>query len=403
MNLIKTATKDRLFWMSIISLICLTPFWFFYNQIFEFKTFMYLLSKLDRILLLIISTALMFKINWCNAYKTHTLIINSTFATILLGFVNSFIFNSGYLFNYGFLNELIPLFALSIFFVYSSQHKFGTKSLIQPVLIITALMIQLLIIVRLAFNTEINNIYKINLDYLGILGLYLAGIILHYACRTDSKIVSLVSKPIIICTVGLTLLYSTTLFITGLFGVFVFTLKNKNPNLNATKPLVLGLCIITLVSGLSTSFISSSSLKSSISQTTTQLIQHSGRLLIGYGIGSIGEKSEFNFGNNYDKFNNRPIIQDYKGPEKSRVISTPIWILQLIINGGVLYTIAYLTVLTVVLLSYRRDDWIFAPLLMVFLFSFVFNPLNFIPLFTIIIITPLLIEQSYSNYSTTSS
>lgn len=395
MNLINTPTMNRLFWASIFSLICITPFWFLYNQIFEFKAFMYLLSKLDRVLLLVISLGLMLKINWSIAYKTHSIIINSTFAAIVLGFVNSFIFNSGYLFNYGFLNELIPLFALSVFFVYSSQHKFGTKSQIQPVVIVIGCLIQLLILTRLVLNNDYIYLSKINLDYLGILGLYITGIILHYTQKTNSKIVVFMTKPLVICTVVLTLFYSNTLFVTGLLGVLVFTLKYKNPSLNVTKPLVLGLCLITMISGLFTSFISNTDTKSSISQTTTQLIRHSSRLLFGYGIGSIGEKSEFSFGNNYDKFNNRPIIQDYYGTDKSNVISNPIWLFQLILNGGILYAIAYISVLIVILVNYRRDDWIFAPMLMVLLFSIVFNPLSFIPLFTILILTPLLIEQSH--------
>jgi hypothetical protein len=392
MNLSRITSKQKLFWVGIYAILCIMPFWFLYNQIFEFRVNLYILSKLDRILLLLISIGLATKINWNVAYKTHTLIINATFIAVVTGFVNSFLFNSGYLFNFGLLNELIPLVALSTFFVFKSQHKFGTSKKIPLVIIALALINQILIIAKLNFN-----LYFINLDanYLGIFGFCLAGMLMHYIPNIESKVIRILSNSLLILTCGLTIFYSSTLAWVSILVSVLITIKMRKDGFNVIKPMVLGLCIITILSGLSSSLYTTN-LSASLLETSKVLIQNSKRLFFGYGVGSIGEKSGFVFGDNYDKFINRPIISESGSQDKTFIIDNPSWVYRLVVNGGFIYMFAYMTVLLIVLLSYRRDDWIFGPLLLVYLFSIIFNPLSYIPIYIILILTPLLIEYKKS-------
>jgi hypothetical protein len=334
-------------------------------------------------------------INWAIAYKINKFLITGTISVTIIAIVSSLVINptTSNLFLLGFNSEVIPLILMVILYIYSQQNQFVFNKSTKIILFISIVITNLFFLISNLNNLplKVSELLSTNPNYYGLLNLLYLAILTSIYIKSDSEYkywLRIASASIIF----LQLIFSPLVALFSIAAVTLLIVKRKYPNLVLTRYIVLIAFMISLGIG----FLSNLSGLNHIDYVNTVrrdvMIGNNAKLhnLYGYGLGNTDKIGKFNYGSNYSKFLSRPLIIDNK-ENKELIPNVELGIVQLLVSGGIIYTLLYFGILLNIAYKQARSSYYFYPILIIILTSTFFNPLSFLPIFYILALTSLLV------------
>jgi hypothetical protein len=380
-----TLNNIKSHWISYcwIVLIAIIPLWLWTNTLWTDRIYISWLSKLDRIIALLILVSVLTRIHWSNAYKVYHDLINIGLGVLLLGTINSFIFNysTSSLYLRGMLDEVVPLLLIIFTYIHAQQHRIKLSKYLLYILSIVGCALTLIIYIQIFLNVLVD----VNLINIGLASLIVLVILQRHIPKTWTKAYYI----IILLNIIAALIYYTPFGILLVVIGCAYKIKTSRPELNLTRIIVISTTLLVLYAGLNSQSLIAPEIIPLIPSSVQQLINNHTRLITGYGVGNVGEAGNYEFGKNYDLFSSRPIIQESKSNFAYLISENPVWIIRLTMNGGLIYTVLYLLAYTRLASRYINQDWSFWIYTLILGLSLVYNPLAYLPLSYLIAILPL--------------
>ena len=379
----------------INTLIILLPFEVIINGLGHKYNYGQKFSYIYGLIAVCLIVILMTKINWAIAYKINKFLIIGTIFVTVLSKISSLVINTytSNLFIPGFNSEVLPLILLVVIYIYSKQNQFIFTRTTKLILFTSIFVTNIFFVLNKLDNlpSNISEVIKINPNYYGILNLIYLSILTSVYIKSESihkYWLRFFGSGIIF----LQLIFAPLTALFSIAAVILLITKNKFPNLVITKYIVLTCFTIALGLGLLANLttLSYKDYASTVSRDITIISNAKNRLFYGYGLGNTDNVGEFVYGSNYSKFLDRPLIKD-NNENKELIPNVELSIMQLLVSGGIIYTIIYLLILVNIAYKEARSSYYFYPMLVIILTSLFFNPLSFLPIFYILALSSLFI------------
>ena len=379
----------------INTLIILLPFEVIINGLGHKYNYGQKFSYIYGLIAVCLIVILMTKINWAIAYKINKFLIIGTIFVTVLSKISSLVINTytSNLFIPGFNSEVLPLILLVVIYIYSKQNQFIFTRTTKLILFTSIFVTNIFFVLNKLDNlpSNISEVIKINPNYYGILNLIYLSILTSVYIKSESihkYWLRFFGSGIIF----LQLIFAPLTALFSIAAVILLITKNKFPNLVITKYIVLTCFTIALGLGLLANLttLSYKDYASTVSRDITIISNAKNRLFYGYGLGNTDNVGEFVYGSNYSKFLDRPLIKD-NTENKELIPNVELSIMQLLVSGGIIYTIIYLLILVNIAYKEARSSYYFYPMLVIILTSLFFNPLSFLPIFYILALSSLFI------------
>jgi hypothetical protein len=338
------------------------------------------------------------RINWSIAYKINKFLITSVVLVTIIAIVSSLVINitTSNLFLLGFNSEIIPLVLMVVLYIYSQQNQFVFNRSTKVILFASIVITNLFFLISNLNNlpVKVSEVISTNPNYYGLLNLLYLAILTSIYIKSNSEYkywIRIASASIIF----LQLIFSPLIALFSIAAVTLLIVKRKYPNLVLTRYIVL----IAFMIALGIGFLSNLSGLNYVDYVNTVrrdvMIGNNAKLhnLYGYGLGNTDKIGKFNYGSNYSKFLSRPLIIDNKENKENKELipNVELGIVQLLVSGGVIYTLLYFGILINIAYKQARSSYYFYPILIIILTSTFFNPLSFLPIFYILALSSLLV------------
>jgi hypothetical protein len=331
---------------------------------------------------LILTITLIITIDWELATNQNKTLVWLLVLLPIYSFVTSVLFNYStyYLYLKAFSVELLPLIVLILLYLFQQQiSKFNINKYL---FLFSIILNNTLFIYN--NNSLISNNSTLS-NQLGILNIVYIVILFFHQLKSKG-IIKIILKILIGLLSILTFILSPLVSIFLLLAIILVLVKNSNPNFNATKYIVTGSIILTAGLGLLTNLsgLSTDGYKSNMIKNIQLLSQNSIKTLVGYGLGNTGVVGYFRYGDSYDRFIERPIVNNRTADNKDTIPQVNNWLIQLILNGGLLYAVGILIVFAVITINNNKNYYLLFIYCLVFLLSLIFDPFSSLSLYYLV-------------------
>jgi hypothetical protein len=314
---------------------------------------------------------ILFSVDWNNLIRKNFKALIILITLLISVIVSSLVINptTSYLFWPGISNELIPLL-LGILLVISRQEA-ETKipKWINYLFLIVVLFESGF---TLTLNTTNNPNQSILLYLIAIATIYIFGIkgYLKY---------QLIPKLLIIAILIVNYIVSPITIIFSLLLLLLFFIKQHELPSKYIKPVYYCLILLVVFIGLSFNLthLDENSKQDIYTNIQKSFKNNPNKLFMGYGIGNIGNSGIVNYGLNQELLVKRPFLNTLDGTTEIRnVASISNWLVQSIVNNGLIYTTTFFAALIYVLGINRRKDHLVYIILFIAIMSCFYDPLG---------------------------
>jgi hypothetical protein len=343
-------------------------------------------------LALILTFSLIVKINWELAKNQNKILVILLFLLPIYSFIISLLINSptSYLYLKAFSNELLPLLILILMYLF--QQQFNNNVDKNKYFLIISILLNNVIFI---YNNQMINNSSTSSNQLGILNIVYIVILYTYLIKSHGN-TKLSLKLLIGLLATLTLIISPIISIFLLLGIVLVIIKNSKPYFNATKYIVTGSIIITVGLGLFTNLsgLNTANYKENMIKNIQLITQNPVKTIFGYGLGNTGFVGYFRYGDSYNKFLERPLISKSNLSEnKDMIPQVHNWLIQLILNGGLLYAIGIMIVFAVITMHNNKNSYLLFIYCLVFLLSLIFDPFSYLSLYYVVAFSGIFINS----------
>jgi hypothetical protein len=363
--------KLKFFWWLIAGFICSLPL----NHLIAIPSINKLLPRrieyLSDFIAIIAIIMVMFSLDWNNLIRKNFKVLIIVVTLLISVIISSLVINptTSYLFWPGISNELIPLLIGILLVVSRQEAETKIPKWINYLFLIVVLFEA---VFTLTLNTSNNPNQSILIYLLCIATIYVFGIKGYLKHQ-------LVPKLLIIAILIVNYIVSPITIIFSFLLLLLFFIKQHELPSKYIKPVYYCLILLIIFIGLSFNLthLDENSKQDIYTSIQKSFKNNPNKVFMGYGIGNIGNSGIVNYGLNQELLVKRPFLNSLDGTTEIRnVASISNWLIQSIVNNGIIYAITFFMAMLYILGVNRRKDHLVYIIIFIITMSSFYDPLG---------------------------